>query len=525
MATSLAPPVVKERLEGDDPVAVIDIRPKLDYAEGHIERSTRVPRRDLERRLTKLVPDTAIGIVLVDRAGERGRRDAAWLEFLGYESVDNLEGGMAQWREEGLAVIEATEGVPNTAFNVPSKRFGERVHVERNVPSLSPEEVEARWSEEDVLVVDVRTPEEYRNGAIPGAINLEGVNLARNLTAVRHGDQPVVVNCAGRTRSIIGTATLKRMGLEDVYELENGTMGWQLAGFELEHGADRHVIDPDLDNDDRAELTAFADELITEQGIDRLSVREFERAREADEVTYSIDVRSATEYRSGHIPGTQSIPGGQAIQTTDEHFAVHPAFIVFVSNTYLRAAVTAYWFAEMGFDDLAILDGGLEAWSAAGRSLESGAETYSPVGIELARELVDQIDPDSLADLMADGPVSVIDVDASWRFADQHVPGAQWVDRYDLEAAVKGAAPPIILTCRDGSVSELASAAHRWHDDRSLDVLAGGVDAWIASGRSTESGRPDAEIRDDYDKPWDQGEPAMRSYLDWELEMGETFVD
>ncbi len=44
----------------------------------------------------------------------------------------------------------------------------------------------------------------------------------------------VIVNCAGRTRSIIGAATLRRLGLTNVRALSNGTMGWLLAGYELE---------------------------------------------------------------------------------------------------------------------------------------------------------------------------------------------------------------------------------------------------------------------------------------------------
>ena len=44
----------------------------------------------------------------------------------------------------------------------------------------------------------------------------------------------VIVNCAGRTRSIIGTAALRRLGLTNVRALRNGTMGWVLAGYQLE---------------------------------------------------------------------------------------------------------------------------------------------------------------------------------------------------------------------------------------------------------------------------------------------------
>ena len=52
-------------------------------------------------------------------------------------------------------------------------------------------------------------------------------------------DTTVVINCAGRTRSIIGTRLLQRMGVENVVGLENGTAGWVLAGYQLEYGADR----------------------------------------------------------------------------------------------------------------------------------------------------------------------------------------------------------------------------------------------------------------------------------------------
>lgn len=524
MPRTLEAETVRDRLDDDVPVAVIDIRPTLDYTDGHIEWCTRVPRRALERRLPRLVPNRTTEVVLVDREGDRGARDAAWLEHLGYESVAHLDGGMAAWLEAGLPVVEAIDGVPNTAYNVPSKRFGERVHVERDVPALSPDEFAALRAEDDVVVVDVRTPEEHRAGAIPDAINLEGVNLARNLPALRDGDEPVVVHCAGRTRSIIGTATLRRMGLEDVYELENGTMGWQLAGYEVERGSTRHVVDPDLDEDDRAELEGFADELLAEHGIPRIPVREFEADLADGGVTYAVDVRSAAEYRGGHVPGTLSIPGGQAIQTADEHFAVHPADIVFVSETYLRAAVTAYWFAEMGFSNVAVLDGGIEAWTAAGNALEEGEAAVDGLGTDIGRDHVDLLSPPELANRIDVEGVSVLDIDASWRFADRHVPGASWVDRYDLDATLEGPDKAVVLTCRDGSISAMAGAALGWERGRSYAVLDGGVDAWIEAGKAAASGGPERAVRDDFEKPWDQGEGPMRAYLQWEVEMGREFV-
>ena len=53
-------------------------------------------------------------------------------------------------------------------------------------------------------------------------------------------DTLVVVNCAGRTRSIIGCQSLSNAGIPNrVVALKDGTMGWDLAGFECERGATR----------------------------------------------------------------------------------------------------------------------------------------------------------------------------------------------------------------------------------------------------------------------------------------------
>ena len=53
-------------------------------------------------------------------------------------------------------------------------------------------------------------------------------------------DTLVVVNCAGRTRSIIGCQSLRNAGIPNpVVALKDGTMGWELAGFTVERGAER----------------------------------------------------------------------------------------------------------------------------------------------------------------------------------------------------------------------------------------------------------------------------------------------
>lgn len=533
MPEGLPPDDLAARLDASEPTAVLDVRPALDYADGHLRWCTHVPRTDLEARLPALVPNPRAAVVLVDAAGERAPADAAWLRELGYEGATHLEGGVEAWRDAGRPLVGAADGVANTAFNVPSKAFGERVHVEDGVPALSPDELHDRLEgDEPPVVVDVRTPGEYREWAIPGAVNAEGVELVRYAEGLREEDRPIVVNCAGRTRSIIGTATLEAMGVEEVYELEDGTMGWVLAGYDVERGADRHLPPADPGTEARERARAFAARLRRERDLATVGPDEVDALRAApDRTVYVVDVRTEAEYEVGHLPGSRSVPGGQAVQTADEHVAVRPADVVFVSDEGTRATVTASWFDRMGVGRPLVLEGGLDAWRAVGRDVEAGPEATRPADADVRDALVRTVVASSL-DPGADGQ-TVIDVDHSRRYAAGHVPGARWVDRYDLEAALADAAGAVVLTCRDGRRSGSAAAmlaAVGGPDARlpapdgvSVRVLAGGVDAWEAAGREVEVGEPDGEVRDHYEKPYGD-ERAMRAYLAWERALGEAYA-
>ncbi len=525
MTAGLSPGALAARLEAGEPTAVLDVRPALDYAAGHLRQCTPVPRVELERRLPALVPNRRATVVLVDERGERGAADAAWLRELGYGAATHLVGGVEAWRDAGRGLVGAEEDVPNTAFNVPSKAFGERVHVEDDVPALTPDELRERLDgDAPPVVVDVRTPEEYREWAIPGAVNAEGVELVRYVEALREADRPVVVNCAGRTRSIIGTATLRAMGLEDVYELEDGTMGWLLAGYDVERGADRHLPPSDPGEAARERAREFADRLRSERDLATVDVGGLrERLSDAARTVYVIDVRTEAEYADGHLPGSRSVPGGQAVQTADEHVAVRPADVVFVSDEGTRATVTAAWYDRMGVGRPLVLEGGLDAWREAGGDVEAGPDEPAPADAGVRESLVAFVEPPALhAELAA---AEVVDVDRSERYAEAHVPGARWVDRYDLEATLDALGPDaaVVLTCRDGERSGAAAAMQAATDGRDVRVLRGGLVAWRAADLPVESGPPAVEPRDDYEKPYFD-ERAMRAYLDWERRLGEAYA-
>src|SRR4029077_8343997 len=239
----------------------------------------------------------------------------------------------------------------------------------------------------------------------------------------------VIVNCAGRTRSIIGTATLRQFGLMNVRALRNGTMGWVLAGFELESEPKRETPTGSRESRDRAQSLAL--ELAKEGGIRWISAAEFVRVTRSTErgVTYLIDVRSQSEYESGHIHGSLNVPGGQAVQRADDFVAVRNGKIIFISNEATRAVSAAYWYRQMGFRDVSVLQGGVRGWAESGQPLVGGAAQYVTMGLETAKRKARLIQPKELDRSLQDFSLLVLDVGTSLDFEAAHVPGARWISR------------------------------------------------------------------------------------------------
>ena len=242
MTSEVSPGTLNDLLSGSSQFALIDVREPGEYNSSHIPGAGLIPRRQLESQIGDAVPHAATPIVVCDDDGRRAKLAAGTLERLGYGSVSHLAGGINRW---------VTERLPTEwGVNVPSKDFGERVEVENGVPEISAVDLRARMERgEKLVVLDTRTPEEYNRFCIPGGRSVPGAELPLRIAdIVRESgeDATVIVNCAGRTRSIIGARTLQRMGLANVFGLENGTSGWVLAGYELETGADRLRCRPPL---------------------------------------------------------------------------------------------------------------------------------------------------------------------------------------------------------------------------------------------------------------------------------------
>jgi rhodanese-related sulfurtransferase len=332
----------------------------------------------------------------------------------------------------------------------------------------------------------------------------------------------VIVNCAGRTRSIIGAAALRRLGVANVRALRNGTMGWVLAGFELERKPQRPT--PPAPATGTAAATALARRIAEEESISWISALELSRKLETNSIVYVIDVRSEGEFASGHVPGSINVPGGQAVQRADDFVAVRNAQIVFISNESARAVMAAYWYRQMGFFDVAVLQGGMRAWTESGARIEDGSLRNEPIGFEAAQQAVPVVDPRTVEGKTRDPSVLSLDVGTSLDFETAHLPGAKWISRGWLDLKLPELYPdrnqPIVLTCPDGRQSILAALVLGELDYSDVAVMGGGVRAWSAAGLPTEQGVDGClvERNDVVLSPSIRGtKEDMQRYLNWEL--------
>ena len=359
----IGPRELRTRILGAGELALIDVREALAYTAGHILYAANLPLACLERLAMRALPRRSVPIVVCDGGEGAAAQAAARLADSGYSDISMLEGGVQAWA--------AQDGVLFSGTNVPSKAFGEHVEHVEGTPSLSAEELNSLVrSGADVLILDSRPLDEYHAHSIPGGICVPGAELAYRVHELRSSpDTRVVVNCAGRTRSIIGAQSLINAGVTDVTSLRNGTMGWRLAGLPLDIGAKRRY--PPMSEDGREKAKRAAMGVAERFGVRYLDWPTFESwRRERNERTlYILDVRSPEEFEAGHMPGSRCAPGGQLVQETDDFAPVLGARMVLVDDDGVRATMTASWLNQMGGREVAVLENALE-----GGDLERGPE-------------------------------------------------------------------------------------------------------------------------------------------------------
>lgn len=505
-ARLITPAALQAALHDGGEMALLDVREDGEFGEDHLLFATPLPYSRLELGIASLVPRKSVRIVLCDD-GRSGiaQRAASRLAAMGYTDLFLLDGGIHGWKAAGYGLFKGV--------NVPSKLFGEMVEHAYNTPRITAQDlVNMRESGEDFALFDGRPVHEHHKMTIPGSTCCPNAELPYRIASmVKNPKTKIIVNCAGRTRSILGAQTLINFGVPNpVYALENGTQGWYLSDRQLEYGSPLQYPD-----------TVDAAQLPAQQEAARALMKRFNiRVAGAPEVaqwlqepgrtTYLCDVRTPEEFAAGSITGAQHTPGGQLIQATDQWVGVRNARIVLIDGgDMVRAPVVASWLLQLGCD-ACVFDGGVQA------KLE-GVKPPAPALPALAT-----ISANELKALLEQQACTVFDVGPSMNYRKTHVPGSHWSIRSRIATDAKTAKLPVVLVAADADVARLAATELTDAGIKDVRLLEGGITGWIKAGHATASstGIPaDRECIDYLFFVHDRhagNREAMKQYLAWE---------
>ena len=504
MATrTVSPRDLKNMLHDGGELALLDVREDGQFGEGHLLFATPLPYSRLEIGIGKLVPRKSARIVLCDDGDGVAERGVKRLNAIGYTDVSVLAGGNPAWAAAGFGIFKGV--------NVPSKLFGELVEHVYDTPRVTVTQLaQMKKNNEDFVIVDGRPYTEYHTMNIPGGICCPNAELPLRIREiVKNPKTKIIVNCAGRTRSIMGAQTLLNFGIENpVFALENGTQGWVLADFELERGATRKYPEK-IDTAALPGLQAAAQKLLGRFKVQTVTAKQVESWLSDTNRSLSVlDVRTPEEYAAGTLPGAAHAPGGQLVQATDAWVGVRNARIVLADSEGVRAPVVAAWLKQLGCD-VYVLEGGVN----------SGLKL--PVASPEALPGLATISAKDLKQALDAGTCAAFYLGPSMNYRKQHVPGSRWSIRSRL-VKDSGSAKSVVLITRDTEVAQAAAIDLAEAGITNVKLLEGGLATWTNAGyalEATPQTPPDAECIDFlffvHDRHLGNRE-AMKQYLAWE---------
>jgi rhodanese-related sulfurtransferase len=509
---------LKAALHDGVEIALLDAREEVPFEARHLLMAACVPLSRLEVLVDACVPRRSTRVVWCDDGEGLAQRAATRMASFGYTDVAVLAGGIAAWEAAGFRIY--------SGVHVPSKAFAEVVEHQAGTPWITAEKLkELIDSGANIALFDSRSYDEFHNNSIPSAISVPGAELVYRFgDLVPSPETMVIVNCGGRTRSIIGAQSLINAGVPNkVVSLKNGTQAWHLAGFEVLKGATARP--PAGTPASHTAARAAAERVAQRFGIERIGADTLAQwqAESAMRTLYVFDVRTPEDYQAGHVPGMKNVPGGQLVQETECHASTWGARVVLVDDDGVRAVMTAHWMKQMGWDVAAM------TIDMRTQPQQTGAWTPHVLGLDSA--VVPSIDAASLRQRMQSGAVSVIDLHWSRDYRKGHIPGAWYGIRARLDTVLPKlpSADTVVFTSGDGVLARLAAGDLKEFASRPILALDGGTAAWRAAGFALEQGETRlASLPDDIRLPArEQGaniEEAMQAYLSWEIALAEQMA-
>ena len=185
----------------------IDVRDVFAFEKSHVKGAGHLPLELIEAHIDAIPRDRHI--VVYDETGKKGHQALRTLLGAGFTNVTNVSGGHTSLQRHAITV-----GFNHLGINIlpieEKKLNDEKKDVQESKTVEKPED-------NGLVVVDVRTPGEFRSGAYPGAVNIPLDNImSNNFDLGSNYNREIVVYCASGARSAYARQVLMQMGFKNV---------------------------------------------------------------------------------------------------------------------------------------------------------------------------------------------------------------------------------------------------------------------------------------------------------------------
>lgn len=215
--SGFSPSVTAGELDGfikaiDQPLVAVDLRDPFSYQRSNIRGSYNVALNQLVRQASQLPKETPILVVSDD--GKKGHQALRQLNQDGFSAVFNVAGGFTSIERHARAV--GFEYIQVPVPEAEKKSITDEEREAEGADARGGAEEQGGMGGSEPLIVDVRTPEEFQQGAVPEAVNIPMDDLGMHVDSLGEKDREITVYCASGARSAYAARMLQQMGFSNV---------------------------------------------------------------------------------------------------------------------------------------------------------------------------------------------------------------------------------------------------------------------------------------------------------------------
>ena len=199
-------------VEGKNPVFV-DVRDIFAYEKSHVMGAMHIPLELLAEKLGSIPANRPV--IVYDETGKKGHQALRTLIGAGFTDVTNISGGHASLQRQARAV--GFKNLKIDLLDIEKKEIGKSENKKTENEQLSEEKETAKDDFSSQIIVDVRTPQEFRSGAVPNAVNIPLDELMQRYEELgNNADREIIVYCASGARSAYAQRMLMQIGYTNV---------------------------------------------------------------------------------------------------------------------------------------------------------------------------------------------------------------------------------------------------------------------------------------------------------------------